>query len=767
MLKNVKLGTRLIILFLLVGIIPFAIIGFVSLTIGSTALESQAFNQLEAVREIKKEQIRTYFKTVENQMATFAENKMTTDAMFKFSEYLSDFTFENNIDDSNLPELKSKLRYYYENDYTAEIAKHSVAGIFDVDALMNSLSEEGVGIQYYYIAFNENPVDKKLLMDEARDLATYSRNAHKVYHPSFRNYMEKFGYKDILLIEPEKGTVVYSVTKRAEFGTSLTDGPFKDTHIGQLFQSIVAEPKRGNVVMQDYAVYGPAFNEPVGFIGAPIFDESDDFVGVAVFQLSLDSLNQIMSKRDGMGESGETYLVGQDLLMRSDSFRDPKQFSAKISLSNPEKGQINTEVVKKALEGKPGKIITKSYHGGEVLSAYVPIDIHGVKWALMAEILKSEALEAKKSLIFWNTAIGISGALLIFGLALLISKSITRPIVKVVNGLDELAQGEGDLTMRLTANGKDEIADLAHKFNAFMEKLQSMIKEVTTGVETLSTSSGSLKEISIEMTSGSEHTSAKSNTVASASEEMSVNMNSVAASMEQSSNNTDTVAKAASEMTTTIAEIAENTANAHEVTEDAVQQIHSASEKVLALGKAAQKIDKITETITDISEQTNLLALNATIEAARAGESGRGFAVVANEIKALARQTAQATLDIQQQINDVQNSTSSTASSIDEISKVIVGINDIVTVISAAVEEQSASTNEIVNNINQTAQGISEVTVNVNQSSIASQSISQEIADVNQSANEISENSAHVKTSAEDLSELAQSLNELVGRFKV
>ncbi|MFH2093819.1 MAG: methyl-accepting chemotaxis protein [Pseudomonadota bacterium] len=766
MFKNLKLGTRLVIAFLLVGIIPFAIIGIVSMTKASNALENQAFNQLEAVREIKKEQIRTFFKTVENQMITFAENKMTTDAVFKFTEYLADFTFENNLDDSNLPGFKDKLRRYYENDFKAEFLKRSQGELFDVDALITGLSNEGTGIQYYYIAFNDNPVASKYEMKEAKDLSSYSRDAHRLYHPSFRNYMEKFGFEDILLINAENGMVVYSVSKRPEYGSSLKEGPFKDTHLGRMVQTILAEPKRGKALMADYALYAPAFNEPVSFIGAPVY-EGEEMTGVAVFQISLASLNQIMSQRAGMGESGETYIVGEDLLMRSDSFINPKKFSAKNSISQPANGKILTEVVPHALKGESGKKVTQSYHGDTVLSAYAPIDIMGLKWALMAEISSSEAFKAIKTLKIVNAIIGIIGALIIGFIAFVISISITRPIVKVVNGLGELAQGEGDLTMRLTASGKDEIADLAHKFNAFMEKLQTMIKEVTNGVKTLSTSSNSLKEISTGMTNESMHTSAKSNTVASAAEELSVNMNSIAAAMEQSSTNTDTVATAANEMTTTISEIAQNTANAHSVTEDAVKQIHSATQKVLALGQAAQKIDKITETITDISEQTNLLALNATIEAARAGEAGRGFAVVANEIKALARQTAQATLDIQQQINDVQNSTSSTASSIDEISRVIVGINDIVNVISAAVEEQSASTNEIVENINQTAHGIAEITGTLSQGSIASTSISEEIADVNRSANEITQSSSQVKESAEELSALAESLNELVGKFKV
>lgn len=765
MVSNLKLGTRLLMAFLFVGIVPFAVIATVSIMKASTALETQAFNQLEAVREIKKDQVLTYFKTIDNQIDTFAGNRMTADAIFKFKDNLEEFNFENNIDGDNLPGMKDELQTFYETEFSPVFTQKSKGEPFNYTDLIDGLSDESIALQYYYIKMNNNPIGSKHFLDEANDLSSYTR-AHREYHPSFRNYMEKFGFQDILLVDAENGNILYSVSKKADFATSLKNGAYKNSHLSHIFETIITESKPGHTVLVDYAAYTPSYGEPVSFIGAPVYD-GDRLIGAAVFQLSLPPLNQIMNKRDGMGKSGETYLVGQDLLMRSDSFLNPETFSAKASFKYPDKGKILTQVVPEALNGRSGKQATLNYSNNLVLSAYTPITFKNLQWALIAEISEAEAFHAVKALKYANTIIAVIGGIMIVLIALFISRSITKPIHKVVSGLKNLAKGEGDLTMRLTATGKDEIADLATKFNNFIEKLQSMIKDISTIVETLSTSSTSLEEISIEMTRGSKQTFDRSNTVSSAAEEMSLNMNSVSAAMAQSSTNTETVANAAKEMTTTINEIAKNTGNAHDVTEDAVKQIHSASQKVLALGQAAQKIDKITETITDISKQTNLLALNATIEAARAGESGKGFAVVANEIKTLARQTANATLDIQQQINDVQDSTSSTASSIEEISHVINRINDIVTVISASIDEQSASTSEIVENITQTASGILDIGENIAQSSTTAVNISEDIADVNISASEITNRSSQVKSSAEKLSSLALSLNTLVGKFKV
>ncbi|MBU1342071.1 MAG: methyl-accepting chemotaxis protein [Proteobacteria bacterium] len=765
MLKNLKLGTRLVLAFLFVGIVPFAVIGLVSMSKATIALQNQAFNQLEAVREIKKNQVSTYFKTIENQIATFSSNRMTIDAIFKFKDDLEAFAFENNIDETNLPEFKNQVRNFYETEFSPLYTKKNPGRKFDVDSLLNSLTSEGIALQYYYIKANPHPMESKKLLNEANDLSSYTR-AHREYHPSFRNYMETFGFQDILLVDALNGTVLYSVSKKADFAAGLKDGPLKDTRLGRLFQTVISTSNHKKIVLEDYTGYGPSCEEPVSFIGSPVFD-GDNLIGVAVFQLSLAPLNQIMTKRDGMGQTGETYLVGQDLLMRSDAFLSPQTFSAGAAFKSPKTAKIQTQTVSKALNGETGKQITQNYTHTKVLSAYTPLPILDLKWALIAEISKQEAFKSITALKYANTIVGGIGIGMILLIAFFISHSITKPIHQVVRGLEALAQGEGDLTMRLIASGKDEVATLAVKFNDFMGKLQSMIKDISNGIHTLSTASKSLENISDEMTLGSERTFEKSNTVASAAKEMSANMNSVSAAMEQSSTNTATVATAAREMTTTIAEIAENTGNAHEVTKEAVKQIRSATQKVLALGQAARKIDKITETITDISEQTNLLALNATIEAARAGEAGKGFAVVANEIKTLARQTAQATLDIRQQINDVQGSTSSTASSIEEIFRVINGINDIVTIISASVEEQSVSTCEIVDNITQTADGISDITENIAQSSATAESISEDIADVNLSADKITGSSSQVKSSAEQLSRLAESLNTLVGKFKI
>ncbi len=386
-------------------------------------------------------------------------------------------------------------------------------------------------------------------------------------------------------------------------------------------------------------------------------------------------------------------------------------------------------------------------------------------WIIVSFIKKSELSQTVRSITFLIFLVTLCALVVVLIIGAAVSTRFTRPINSIVAGLKDIAEGEGDLTSRLTVTSKDEIGELAKWFNIFLDKLQAIIREVSSHAHVVDASSGDLLQVSTDLAKNAAGTSSRSNNLATSSAEMHSFMNNVAVSMEETTSNTSVVAAAVEEMSATINEIAANSAKARNISESAVSQAASATEKINELGLAAHAISAVTETITEISEQTNLLALNATIEAARAGDAGKGFAVVANEIKELAKQTAEATSEIKGKIEGVQGTTNETVKQIGQIGEVINKIDEIISSIAASIEEQSAATSEISTSIGQASQGIADVNRNIAQGTVVITDINREITDINHTTTDISSNSSHIAGKAEELKTLADQLKRLLGRF--
>ncbi|MCD6292071.1 MAG: HAMP domain-containing protein [Deltaproteobacteria bacterium] len=380
---------------------------------------------------------------------------------------------------------------------------------------------------------------------------------------------------------------------------------------------------------------------------------------------------------------------------------------------------------------------------------------------------KADIAATNKSSRMTGIVVALIGLAAMFLLGSLIIVAIVKPIKSTVTMLRDIAEGEGDLTSRLDIKSKDEIGELAHWFNQFIGKVQSIILDIAAQVNQLNSSASSLSELSTGMSTGAEQVLSKAGNVAAAAEEMSSNTSNIAETSGQATTNVDVTATSIQEMTAVINEIADNTAKARTITVESVEQTQSANRQVNELGSAALEIGKVIETITSISSQVNLLALNATIEAARAGEAGKGFAVVANEIKELAQQTANAASEIQGKVEGIQHSTKGTIDEIETVTVKVNEINEIVATIAAAIEEQSATTREISESIVGVSENLNEVNDNINQSSTVAADIASEISEVTSATQELTDSSAQVNIQSSDLGALAGQLEKIVKQFKI
>ncbi|MBU1701242.1 MAG: methyl-accepting chemotaxis protein [Candidatus Eisenbacteria bacterium] len=576
----------------------------------------------------------------------------------------------------------------------------------------------------------------------------------------FKSFQKHYEVYDVLLINPD-GLVVYTGEHRADSQTNLIDGPYAATGLGRAFRKAV---ETHELYTTDFESYPPNDNRPASFMAQPVM-EGGKVRFVAAIQLNLEKINALVSERSGLGSTGETYLVGRDYLMRSDSYNDPQNRTVFASFSNPQKGRIETDIVKQAIAGNSGIKASKNYKNKNVLSSYAPFGLGEFQWAMISEIEANEALASVKGMQMTMTIIAVLGILGTIFLSLSFTKQITGQLKKGVDFARKIAQG--DLTLHLEVDREDELGELIGALNTMSVEINKTITKLDTNASESGEFAQDLMMTSNDLASGAEQMASQSSNIVSATEGLSSRIGTVAAASEQMSSSVNTVATAIEEMSASLNEVAKICTRATQIASNADSQANQAAETMNRLNTSATEINTVLDTISDIADQTNLLALNATIEAASAGEAGKGFAVVANEVKELAKQTAQATEEIARQIKGMQGNTSGAVKAINEITKVIAETNLIVQNIAGAVEEQSSTTNEIAQSVSGASQAAQEIAKNMEEAASGAHDINSNIHGMDDVSKAAAAGAAKVDTNSTRMAELSMELLDLVRKFKL
>lgn len=488
----ISIKSRYLVMLFSIAILCILVIGYTGWFNAQKALTESSYNQLTSIRAARAQQVENFFKGKEAHLRILSENLMFIEALKEFSAAYDLLTLYQQVpDDKQLNELKS---FYAEKFYPKLKAKKAKPKV-----LQHFYPKSGTAkyLQYHYIVANPANLGEKHLLNKAQDQSYYSE-VHARFHHPLRLLVEQTGLSDLFLIDKEQGNIIYSVFKEVDFSTNLLSGSYAQSSLAKVVRTIMKNPDRGLVITQDFKFYDASFGAPAAFMAVPVYNKQT-YIGIIAIQLPVAHINSIMTRdkhwlEDGLGESGEVYLVGSDLTMRSDSrflLEDAEGYLetlTKAEVANESLQRIknlNTSILNQqvkttsaylAIEGKTGRKIIHNYRGIKLLSAYAPLNINNLRWIILAE---KELAEVNKPIVDFQYANMIATVILVLitgVLSLIFASGFLKPIHDITSITTQFLAGHKVSTIKIESS--DEMGILRNAVKQLIENSQRQREKI-------------------------------------------------------------------------------------------------------------------------------------------------------------------------------------------------------------------------------------------------------------------------------------------------